>query len=90
MIDQIYQLLGTLLTDLLTFLISRVDFTPIKLIWGGQKGKLAVVGAGNIRYDFLRVLGDVLRLPEVEKVVHPVNLVDRNYLLNHCLAENIW
>ena len=28
--------------------------------------------------------------PEVEKVVQPVNLVDRKYLSNHSLAENIW
>ena len=32
------------------------------MVWGGQKGKWAVVGAQNMRYDFLKVWGDALRL----------------------------
>jgi hypothetical protein len=40
-------------------------------------GKLTLVSMGG-------------RAAEVEKVVQPVNLVDRKYLSNHCLTENIW
>ena len=35
---------------------------PKKPILGGQKGKWAAVGARNIRYDFLMIGGDVLKV----------------------------
>ena len=41
----------------------RPPIHPLKKpIYGWQKGQKAVVGAQNIRYDFLRVGGDVSRL----------------------------
>jgi hypothetical protein len=55
-------------------IISVIDITPHHI--KGHKDK--------------RWIKHYSRGAEVEKVVQPVNLVDRKYLLNHNLTQNIW